>query len=126
MVGIKSNLEALQREVHFLDNGGYRQALGWRAPLIFEDSPICPKPPSSACPNAQCVLLDFVPQAQRDQTILCRHIPLNEAGETLHSLYNTASEEEIEHALREWLKRKIAELEEAIRSEPDVLERKVG
>jgi hypothetical protein len=126
MVGTKSKLEALEKELQFLDNGGYRQAMGWRPPLVFEDSPICPKPSSFACPHAQCVLLDFVPEEQRDQIIPCRHIPLNEAGETLHTLYNTGSMEEIENVLREWLKRKIAELEQGIRSEPVLSERKAG
>jgi predicted RNA binding protein with dsRBD fold (UPF0201 family) len=70
--------------------------------------------------------LDFVPQAEREQIIPCRHIPLNEAGQTLESLYNMAKEKEIEDTLREWLKRKIGELQDAIRSEPDVLQRKAG
>jgi len=126
MVGTKSRIETLRKELEFLDNGGYRQAMGWRSPLVFEDSPTCPKPPSSACPDVQCVLLDFVPKKQRDESIPCRHIPLNEAGETLHTLYNTAGIEEIENVLREWLKRKIAELEQVIRSEPLLLERKAG
>jgi hypothetical protein len=103
----------LMRELEFLENGGYRLALGWRPPLILEDSPICPKATSSACPNPECRLLDFVPKQRQDQTIPCRHIPLNEAGETLHTLYNRATSEEIEQVLLEWLHKVIAELKQA-------------
>ena len=117
-IGTKRKLQALTKELEFLDNGGYRQAMGWRSPLVFEDSPICPKLPRSACPNVKCVLLDFVPEERLDEIIPCRHIPLNTTGETLHTLYNTASMEEIEIELHEWLKERIAELEQAIRSEP--------
>jgi hypothetical protein len=60
--------------------------------------------------------LDFVPNQERNQAIPCRHIPLNDAGETLETLYNTANMEEIEPVLREWLKKKIAELKQTSES----------
>jgi hypothetical protein len=107
---IKRKIDALLKELEFLDSGGYRLAMGWRPPLVFEDSPICPKPPCSACPDAKCVLLDFVPEDYRHEIVPCQHIPINQVGETLHTLYNTATMEEIENALREWLKIKIDEL----------------
>ena len=53
MVGTKSRIEALSKELEFLDNGGYRQAMGWRPPLVFEDSPICPKPPSHSLQHSE-------------------------------------------------------------------------
>ena len=106
-------LNALKKELEFLEAGGYRQSMGWRPTLVFEDSPICPKPPSSACPNFQCALLEFVPAGNLDQTVPCQHIPLNEEGETLCTLYNTATMDEIENVLREWLRKRIAELEKA-------------
>jgi hypothetical protein len=106
----KQELGELSKELKFLDSGGYRQPMGWRAALIFEDSPVCPKPPFSACPNCQCALLNFVPEGERTQAIPCQHIPLNEAGETLCTMYNTATIDEIEHALREWLHKRIAEI----------------
>jgi len=39
----------------------------------------------------------------------CRHIPLNAAGETLHTMYSTATIEEIEAAIRIWLLRIIGQ-----------------
>lgn len=118
MQSAKSKIEILRKELEFLECGGYRSMLGWRPPLVFEDSPICPKPPNMACPDAQCVLIDFVPDLQRVQEVPCRHIPLDEAGETLHTLYNTATMEEIENALRAWLKREIAKLERSQAAPP--------
>ena len=109
----KHKLALLKKELEFLDSGGYRQALGWRAPFIFEDSPICPKPRFSSCPSVHCVLMDFVPREHRGQRIPCRHIALKPAGETLDTLYSTAAMEEIETSLRDWLKREITRLERA-------------
>jgi hypothetical protein len=114
---LRRQLEALRKELEFLDSGGYRMQMGWRSPLVFEDSPICPKTPLSACPNPNCVLLDLVAEEYREQVIPCRHIPLNEAGETLSSLYNTGSMAEIEIVLRAWLKKEIEELKQAIKPE---------
>lgn len=111
MPSTKTKLDALKKELEFLENGGYRMAIGWRPPLVFEDSPICPKPPYAECPDSSCILIDFVPDAYRQETIPCRYIPLNNAGETVHSLYSTAKQEEIEDRLRQWLKTEITKLE---------------
>jgi len=35
--------------------------------------------------------------------IPCRYIPLDESGETLETLYSTATNEEIQETLRKWL-----------------------
>jgi hypothetical protein len=110
-------LEALRKELEFLDNGGYRQKMGWRAPLVFEDSPICPKTPKCICPDPRCLLLDLVPEEHRQGVIPCRHIPLNETGETLTTLYNTRNMEEIEIVLRAWLQKEIAELKQIVSPE---------
>ena len=107
----KNRLQILRNELQFLDEGGYRSPILWRSPRIFEDSPTCPKDPWSACPHGDCVLLEFVPKDSVPQTIPCRLIPLNESGETLATLYNTATNEEIQQTLREWLLKRIAELE---------------
>jgi len=104
-------LDALKKELDSLECGGYRSALGWLPPLIFEDSPICPKASHQACPDNRCMLMDYVPEEQRHEKIPCRHIPLNELSETLDSLYKSATMPEIEGALRAWLKSEIGKLE---------------
>jgi hypothetical protein len=110
---IKDRLQILRSELQYLDGGGYRSPILWRSPRIFEDSPICPKDPRSACPHEDCLLLEFVPKQSRQEAVPCRHIPLNESGETLATLYNTGTNEEIQQTLREWLLRTVAGLEQA-------------
>jgi hypothetical protein len=109
----KDKLAALRRELEFLENGGYRMALGWRPRFIFEDSPVCLKLRLSGCPHAECVLMDLVPEQLRNQTVPCRYIPLDETGATLETLYGMATNDEIEQVLREWLLKNIVELERA-------------
>ena len=118
MRNVKRTLDALVKELEFLECGGYRQPMGWVPALIFEDSPICPRHSFSSCPNAECVLLEFVPVEWRKQSIPCRHIPLNESGESLHTLYKGTSMEETTGRLRMWLKKSIVELERAVQSQP--------
>ena len=101
-------LSELRRELGFLDRGGYRVESHWRLPLFFEDSPICRRHGEGTCPSS-CALLAFVPAELRDEAAPCRHIPLNEAGETLHTMYRTATMEEIEATIRCWLLRVIGE-----------------
>jgi hypothetical protein len=110
-------LQVLKNELQFLERGGYLSPIRWRSPRIFEDSPTCPKEPWCACPHGDCVLLDFVPEQRRHEAIPCRYIPLDESGETLKTLYSTATNEEIQKTLREWLLKTIAGLEQMAESE---------
>ncbi len=109
----ENTIEVLKKELEFVRRGGYRVPLVWRAPLVFEDSSICPKDRCSACPHADCVLMSFVPRECQNEAVPCRHIPLNETGETLDSLYTTATNDEIEQALQGWLIGTLRQLEEA-------------
>jgi len=101
--GNENTLQVLKSELEFVQKGGYRTPLVWRAPLVFEDSPTCPRERCSACPHADCVLMNFVPTKRRYEAVPCRHIPLNEVGETLDSLYRTGTNEEIEQTVEGWL-----------------------
>jgi hypothetical protein len=111
MKSVKSTLQVLKDELQFVRKGGYRAPLLWRAPLVFEDSPRCPKEPCSACSDTDCVLISFVPEECRSEALPCRHIPLNEIGETLDNLYRTETNEEIEQTLQRWLLKTIRLLE---------------
>ena len=112
MNSAKHTLQVLKQELEFLEKGGYRSPIAWRWPLAFEDSPTCSNHRRSACPEADCVLMDFVPKACHYEAVPCRHIPLNEAGETVDSLYRTGTNEEIEGALRQWLLKTMKRLEQ--------------
>jgi hypothetical protein len=104
-------LIALKRELGFLDQGKYREPMGWRPAMIFEDSPICLRNESSGCQEAKCSLMRFVPSQERERGIPCRYIPLNDKGETVDSFYRTGTREELESTLRLWLAARIKELE---------------
>jgi hypothetical protein len=121
-------LSTLKCELGFLDSGAYRVSIGerqplfametapsWRQPFFFEDSPSCPKKRYCSCdPEGDCVLLSLVPAEHKHETVPCRHIPLNQEGQTIASLYKTAgSNNEIETTLRSWLVKTIKGLEES-------------
>ena len=55
--------------------------------------------------------MQLVPLESRDAAVPCRHIPLNEKDETIHSLYRCGTPEELEAALSEWLMTTIQKLE---------------
>ena len=114
MKAVDNTLRTLRHELDFVENGGYRTPLGWRSPLVFEDSPTCPKERRSACSPSDCALMSFVPKECHYEAVPCRHIALNEEGETIDSLYRTGTNEEIEEALRGWLEKIINGLEKTV------------
>ena len=108
-------LDVLKFELGFLEDGGYGRSphAPWRAPAIFEDSPICPNfcDPARPHPCESCLLEQFVPQERRADSIPCRHIRLNEQGQTVEDLYRTGSQIEMEQALAVWLRAQIQRIE---------------
>ena len=118
-----SPLATLKQELEFVDHAGYKKPVNSRQPLFcmesgethrkavfIEDSPSCPKEKYCACnPEGDCVLLNFVPQESRHETLPCHHIPLNEKGETIATLER--DRDKVEPALRNWLVRTIEKLE---------------
>ncbi len=110
-------LKFLTAELAFLEQGGYEQNeneyAGWRASLIFEDSPNCPALHLRAMgrPCDECPLMMFVPQERRNEPIPCRFLPIDDEGHTLEWLYSRVSKQEIIQTVRAWLKARIAELE---------------
>jgi len=55
--------------------------------------------------------MQLVPEVDREKSAPCDHIILNEAGETVDSLYHTADQAETEEAVKEWLRKTIQNLE---------------
>jgi hypothetical protein len=111
-------LEVLRFELLFLQRGGYgrlrSQGASWRAPLIFEDSPICMnyRAREDRAPCSECLLMQFVPAERQSERIPCRHVPLDGSGQTLDGLYACGTQQEIEEALETWLKTTIHHLEQ--------------
>ena len=102
-------LNLLRLELNFLELGLYRAPTPGSPLLIFEDSPTCPRYGAGDCPN--CVLMQFVPCECRSELVPCHHIRLNDAGETVDSLYRTGTQDELEAALGKWLSATIKRLE---------------
>lgn len=109
-------LEMLKFELRFLEDGGYGRSphAARRASLVFEDSLTCMNFNSSTerTPCSDCLLMQYVPPSRATEQIPCRHIPLNAAGHTLASLYESGSQLEIEEALGNWLRTAIRRLEQ--------------
>jgi|SRR5579859_49528 len=114
-------LRVLKNELEFLEKGGYGdfEKKSWRPAMFLEDSPSCPNHGLSkkSIPCSRCALLQLVPLAKRSNDIPCRDIPLNEEGETLQSLYETATRNEMELKLDAWLRRTIEQLEKELKEE---------
>lgn len=110
------NLLALLRaELDFLEKGGYRQKghASWRPQFIFQDSPAClnSDPAQAPKPCSDCVLSELAPEILRRRNVPCRYIPLNEKGETIDYFYRFGTRDELEAALRRWLRSMIENLE---------------
>jgi hypothetical protein len=109
-------LEVLERELQFLEQGGYTRTpkTPWRPRFIFEDSPTCVNYHSKENPVrcSDCVLMHLVPAEFCLAKIPCRHIPLNAAGETLDSLYRYGDPTETEQTVGDWLRAIIQCLQE--------------
>jgi hypothetical protein len=108
-------LEVLRFELQFLEKGGYGRSprTPWRPQLIFEDSPTCMNYDSkeNPAPCSDCLLMRFLPGDSREQRVPCRHIVLNEEGETIESLYRTGTQQELEEVYGKWLRTAIRKLE---------------
>ncbi len=105
----------LKAELAFLERGGYRRGprYPWRPNFVFEDSPTCINfaGTEERRPCSECALMHFVPQERQATRFPCRHIHLTATGETVNSFYEWGTEEELEKAVGEWLKRTIEQLE---------------
>ena len=110
-------LELLKMELDFIEKGGYGRSVRtpWRETSPFRDSLTCVNYalPEKAHPCDECHLIDFVPQEKRDELVPCHFIPLNESGDTVEDLEMEGSQSKMEEALKEWMRRKIQEIEGA-------------
>ena len=109
-------LEVLKFELSFLQDGGYGRSphAPWRAPAVFEDSPICPNfcDPARPHPCESCLLEQFVPASDRAEAVPCRFIQLTKEGQSVEDFYRTGTQEDMEEALAGWLRAQIKRIEE--------------
>lgn len=106
-------LELLKSELDFIEKGGYGRSVKtpWKEKSPFRDSLTCVNYalPEKAHPCSECHLIDFVPREKQDEEMPCHFIPLNEGGETVETFEGNQSR--LEETLKEWMRRKIDELE---------------
>ena len=112
--GGQTVVQHLQRELEFLDFGGYEHHpwLPWPAPRIFQDSPSCPRVCDAAWPHScrECWLARFVaPGLLQEVQTPCRWIDLTGNGMTVEFLHFWGTPEDTEEALRRWLRQRIRE-----------------
>jgi hypothetical protein len=114
-------LDALRFELSFLEHGGYDRSV--REPRkelsVFRDSPSCLNYASAerTHPCSECLLINFVPDDKRGESVPCHHIPLNDLGDTLETLQGYGRDFDVQEAMRGWLRKKIADLQAAPASE---------
>ena len=108
-------LEKLKFELSFLEQGGYGRSVRtpWKPTSIFQDSVTCLNygEPGRPHPCSECMLIDFVPEQSRNETVPCHHIPLDDKGTTVESLDQGYNRARLEEAVIDWLRQLVARLE---------------
>ncbi len=108
-------LEILKLQRSILKDGGYEPSV--RTPRkeerIFRDSVTCLHSGEAARkgPCDECVLAEFVPAEYANEEYPCHHIPLNERGDTIHSLEAAGDREKAASTLLAWLDSVISNIE---------------
>jgi len=108
-------LEVLKFELAFLEQGGYGRSVRtpWKPTSIFQDSITCLNfgEPERVHPCSECMLIDFVPQNEREAEVPCHHIPLNASGETVDAVNRYDHQQELEEKVKQWLRDTIQRIE---------------
>jgi hypothetical protein len=109
-------LEVLKFELEFLEQGGYGRSVRtpWKPTSIFQDSISCLNfgEKERVHPCAECLLINFVPERERDAEVPCHHIPLNTKGETVDTVNRYDHQQELEEKVKQWLRATIKKIEE--------------
>lgn len=111
----KEIIDLLKLEIEVIEKGGYQPSVRdpHRLPRIFRDSVSCPNLglEEKLDPCALCWLMEFVPPDFRNTEDPCRHIPLNERGDTIATLEAEGERERVQTELLGWLRSTLARLE---------------
>lgn len=109
-------VEVLKAELDFIEKGGYGRSVRtpWLPTSTFVDSLSCLNfgDPERTRPCEECILMQFVPPEQRKSNIPCHHIPIGPSGETVHTLERMETQEDMEEAIKQWLRDTIKHLEQ--------------
>lgn len=108
-------LDILRFELNFLEQGGYRRlARDGICHSPFKNSMTCLNYGDPMRPHAcrECSLFQFVPKEAQSEDVPCHFIPLDEQGRRIADLLKLRRPEQVESALKKWLERTIASLED--------------
>ena len=108
-------VSGLRDHLRSLDEQDHAKKMGPSFPLYFESSLACCRSPFFSCRSSRCALIQFVPEELRGEPAPCRHIQLNERGETLQVLYGHGERQKTEAAVRSWLISTIASFDSEVR-----------
>jgi hypothetical protein len=119
MAGNKEELiKLLEAELDVIEGGGYGSPSGQpgeEKPMFYH---------SLACINHwlvpghesechdDCVLLPWVPAEHKTNAMPCHFIPLNAAGDTVKTLEQKVSREQLEEQVKHWLRATVKRLKE--------------
>jgi hypothetical protein len=115
----KSNLlSVLKKHLEFLEAGGYRDVDGnfWCPQLLFLDSPVGVYFEHSHSAQGGTARRPFEQSEPSRGKTPSLQVPLNDSGNGAGFFCSTATQNELEQPLRQWLKKKI----EILQSEMDV------
>ena len=110
-------LRLLEAELDFIEGGGYGRPAGEpaRETPMFYHSLACINhwlvPGHESECHDDCVLMDFVPQKDRNAEMPCHLIVLNSSGETVKSL--EGDQERLEREVTGWLRATIQRLKQS-------------
>ncbi len=108
-------LDVLKFELDFVESGGYGRSVHTpqKPTSIFQDSITCINfgDPKRTRPCEECLLMQFVPEEHRKESVPCHHIPLNERGESVEDLEARDNQQKLEESLAAWLRASIRQLE---------------
>jgi len=115
---LKEIIDQLKLERDVLKDGGYGRSVrtAWKGTRLFRDSVTCLNfgEEDKVHPCNECLLWEWVPEERRREEIPCHFIPLNEKGETIHTLEEADDRGRAEEMLRVWLDLTIQRLEEQV------------
>jgi hypothetical protein len=111
-------LEKLRTELGALEFGRNRRSvhMPWEDVSFFQDSETCLNYGFDGRPHpcSGCMLMAYVPEAGRSESVPCHHIPLDAKGNTIERLDRGYNRSSVEEAVATWLRSRIKELEKEL------------
>lgn len=126
MVDRADLIRLLEAELDVIEGGGYGRSVHdepWKERPMFKNSIACIQhwnvPDHEPECHQDCVLMNFVPDSAKNEAMPCHFIPLNERGDTVHSLEAAGRRDKLEAVVADWLRKTIERLKSEQASQPE-------